>query len=241
MEGSLLTEQRNDGLRVIIRHIGLVKAVEHAQLFLIRQLNLCQALHGQHRAQHIGIALHQVTDKGVRILVLLIFYMHQRTLCRRVYLHTHGAARSILLQGHNLIRFSADSAQRQVVALIGKEHVAIDACSGSQLGKGIDIVVHGSQQLLFHCLQEVTDTCLSRPLAIDGQCFHHHVDGTNGSYAVATIIDGSKECFWLVGIGTQHFTEGSNSQDIGRYALTTTEGIYCLLTNTQCQVLRCKT
>ena len=166
--------------------------------------------------------------------------MHQRTICRGVYLDTHGIARSIFLQGNDLVRFSTDSTQRQVVALIGKEHIAVDACGGSQFGKGIDVVVHGSQQLLLRRLQEVTDACLSRPLAIDRQCLHHHIDGANSTNAATSVIDGSKECLLLIGIGSKHLTESSNSQNIGSNTLSTTEGIDSLLTDAQWQVLGSK-
>ena len=72
----LTTEQRDDGLRVVIVHIRLVEAVEHLYLRGCRNIDIAKKLLGEESLDHSLIALQILTDNLLRIFVAIVFCFH---------------------------------------------------------------------------------------------------------------------------------------------------------------------
>ena len=76
----LLTEQRNDGLGVVVRHIGLVETIEDGGLFGIQQRDLLQ-LHLRLTNEHlrsVANRLSQTLHQVMTVTTIIVFYTHAR-------------------------------------------------------------------------------------------------------------------------------------------------------------------
>ena len=69
----MLTEQRDDGLRVVVGRVGLVEAVEYLQLRIGSDVDVAQKTALKECLQHRFVALQELADQHFRINSLVVF------------------------------------------------------------------------------------------------------------------------------------------------------------------------
>ena len=204
VQGNLLAEQCHHRLRVIIRHVGVIKRIEALRLLVIEQRYLQQpclrlvheCLHGGHyrrcHALHQALAVAAIVvfdgDRGLSIIIL--------------YVESQAELRHVQLQILHLQLPATHGVAAQHAYLVGKHNLRRQVIVGCYLCKRVILMRQRGIKLLADGAQEIAD----RPV-IDLCAQHERIDKhahrVSRSHVGAAIADGGQRDAFAVGEGTE--------------------------------------
>ena len=190
---SLTAEQRDDGLRVIVVHIGLVEAVEHFRLTGSCNIDLTQILLAEESLYHSLIALQILTDNLLRILVAVVFCLHLILAVEDERLQIKRSLQRAVTEADGLHRLAAQLFVGKHHAVPGKHRVALDAQVIHGIAEGVCLMLAHTAHLILTGLQIVYHLGLIVKLGIDGQRLHRHTHRVQEALVGTSVVDGGEE------------------------------------------------
>ena len=121
----LLTEQGNDGLCIIVIHIGLVEAIEHLHLMFRRNTDLTKILLAEESFDHSLVALQILADDLLRILVAVVFRLHLILAIQDKRLQIERGLQGTVAQADGLHWLAAQLLVRKHHAVPGKHRITL--------------------------------------------------------------------------------------------------------------------
>ena len=159
-------EQRDDGLRLVVGNFGFVEGVEFRCLDFVDEVDVGKALACDEPLDDASVAARHVGDVFVGIAVALVLHTQEQPVGSREHLGVERASRGVALEHDARERASANGAERQVISLVGEQHVARHVHEGRHFGEREQIVGHRGQNLRLHRMQVVGDARVRVPRAM---------------------------------------------------------------------------
>ena len=201
----LTAEQRNDGLRRVVRHLGLVETIEESSLIGIQQRHLLQ-LHFRLTDEGIGrIAdrLCQTLHRFVAIASFVVLQAHAR-LARRVVHDEEGEAelRSIRLEELDGNRLAFVLVVFENAHLIGKQNFGGEVVVGGDACKRIRLVLQRFVEVLTGFVEEFQNALFTN-LGTQRQRIDEHTHRVLDAQVGTSVADGGDTELLVVGEARQ--------------------------------------
>ena len=193
-----MEEERDDGLRRIIRDIGLVETVEYFHLRGCGDIDVAQTLVGKHSLDDGLVALEELTDERLRVFIASILSLHlQAAIANESLQIERSIERAVAdaLYSHRLVAHLVVSKQRSVP---GKHRVGLRLQVFHHVTIAVNIVLAASADLLLIGKQVVEYGRVGGELSIYGERLDEHADGVAQALVVSPVVDCGEERLLLI-------------------------------------------
>ena len=235
----LTAEQRHDGLRVVVRHIVLVEAVERRQLRGGGYLHVAKKLVIEESLHHSLVALEILADERLRIFVAVVFRLDMILSVLDKCLDIERSLKGAVAQTDGLHRLAAQLLVGKEHTVPGKHRVGLQSEVVHHVAEGVGLVAAHTAHLLLSGFQKVEDGRRVVKLAIDGQRLHRHAHRMEEALVGASVVDGGEERLLFVVILGQQETVGCGEKVAPEDAVLLAETVYAGHIDAECAHLRC--
>ena len=196
----LLAEEGDDGLALVVRHVGLVEGVKHGLLIVCGDVNVAQVRLGQEAFQDGFVTLHELCHQRFRVLVGIVFGLQEILVVTDESLHIQRVATRIIIQAQHLHRFSHQHLIRKQCSMPGERGRALQLEVVDGIAIGIRLILAAAADQLLSCFQEIQHCGFVVELRIVREGLHGHAHGMEQALVGATVVDRFEQCLLLIAV-----------------------------------------
>ena len=223
----LTAEERGDGLRVVVGHIGLVERVEQLRLLSVEQRHLQQVgIRLRDEGVH-GVAdrLRQAAHELCAIASVVVLHAHRRLSLVVANVEGDAELRDVELEAFHLHLRASTHIVFEHAHLVGEHDLGTEVVVGGNLRERIVFVLQRLVEVAAGQLDEVQDTLLAN-LAAHRQRVHEHTHGVADAQVRASVADGADADAFLIGETRQGIERRSKGEVGCRDVVLAAEGLH---------------